>query len=69
MISYMKWLSEAEHLMQEGHDDELKQLLCQIMWVQNLTNTTEAQDIFDTWYKEMVTGTQYETLIQVEEGE
>lgn len=66
MISYMEWLNEAEQLVHEGHDDELKQLLCQIMWVQNLTNTTQAQDIFEAWYKEMITETQYEILIQVE---
>ena len=68
-INYIDWIKRLEQLMYKLADDELRKLFKQISWILNLTNCTKAQDIFDEWYKEMVTGTQYETLIQLEEGE
>lgn len=68
-INYIEWLNKAEQLAYKLEDDELKQLIKQISWISNLTNTDEAQEIFDIWYNEMITDTQYETLIQIGEGE
>ena len=61
MANYMKWLDEAKLLVE--HEEDVKELLKQIWWIQNLTNTTKAQEIFEIWYNEMVRNTEYDIII------
>ena len=60
--SYMEWLNKAEQSAYELDDDELKKLIKQISWIQNLTNTDAAQEIFNAWYGEMIKNTEYDVF-------
>lgn len=71
MISYSKFLEQAEELVSEGHDDQLKLLLCQIKWIDYLTTVSQKQVqwIFEIWYKEIFELTEYARIIKFDEGE
>ena len=69
MISFIDWLKKVKTASREVinenitvTDEYLLNLINQIEWIQNLTDTTKAQEIFEIWYKEMVEETPYDII-------
>lgn len=69
MISFIDWLKKVKTASREVinenitvTDEYLLNLIYQIEWIQNLTDTTKAQEIFEIWYKEMVEETPYDLV-------
>lgn len=64
MVNYMRWLDEANLLVQQTYDENVKELIEQISWILNLTNIDKAQEIFNYWYGEMIEDTEYEFIFE-----